>query len=486
MKKGRLGHKTGKAAKLAFITTLSACLVSCAISNLPIDTEEKPTIRVSTKKSGEKMGKSENCEIEMIRYAGTPEEFGRNFGLKHAERLRKNQDAWLGKAAAKNISPGQLLEMAKPMVDTVRKIAPHWLEEAEAAAEAAGIDKKLYAIRMFYMGQLTSGGRGWFIPQEPDDCTSYVLSGRFADGGYTFFHRTRDNTPGKQSGAIWDINATGVNKFMAVTYTGSTNVSVMVNEKGLAASADMGGPNAKKRKDVGMMNGLMLRYIAEKASNCEEALEIVKLFVEKGWYAGGKPGTKWTFTDMQGKILDASHSSDMDSLTYRYIENKFYITRTRGGSADRMLEKMETPAAFTDFRNISRNPQAKINYGKNSIAGMTIRVHPVYPQYLTSAWFSFPAASLAFPMYMGGTRTPLPLLDGSVYELCASITIDTDTIEKMEEKLNSSAAEMEKQAEQLIKQERVVEARELIDRWTRSVAEEHLLFLKNLFGKHSE
>jgi len=420
----------------------------------------------------------EASRVEMARYAGTPREFGKSFGQRYHDRLQKSQKVWLKRAEANKISSKKLLAMAMPMVKVVEKIAPHWIEEASAAAEAAGLDRDLYIAQMFYIGPTVTGGRGWFRPELQDDCTTYTLSRQFTEGKATFFHRTRDNSPGKQTGAIWELDVPGVNKFMAVTYTGSKSVSVMVNEKGLAASADMGGPSATKSKDTGMMNGLMLRYIAEKASDTSEALKIVEEFVENGWYAGGKPGTRWTFTDSRGITMDVSHSSDKGSVSARQVETKSYITRTWGGIGGKILETLNEPVTFTDFRRVSRNPGAKINKGRNSIAGMTIKIHPKYPEYLTSAWFSFPAASLAFPLYMGGTKTPLPLLDGSIYELCAGLPNDCEAWEKMEKKLFSKAALLEKKVEELIEKKQIPQAREMIDRWTGEITAEHLLFLE--------
>jgi hypothetical protein len=227
-----------------------------------------------------------------------------------------------------------------------------------------------------------------------------------------------------------------------------------------------------------MMNGLMLRYIAEKAADCEEALEIIERFVENRWYAGGKPGTRWTLVDRHGTLLDAAHSSDQGSLTHRYRTGKSHVTVTRGGTADKMLEDLDEPIRFTAFRNVSRKPEARIDQGRASIAGMTIRIHPEHPEVLTSAWFSFPAVSLAFPMYMGGTATPLPLMDGSIYDLCAGMPQDYEAWQRMEEALHQDSLQLEAKVAALLAEGSREQARQLIDAWTQVRAAAHLALLE--------
>ena len=414
----------------------------------------------------------------MVRtFSGSPREIGTAFGTLNREIIRQGHDAWLARSAGNDHSTADLLALAEPMIEVVREIAPHWLEEARAIAAAAEIDPEIYVAQMFYIGPAAAGGREWFRPEEPDDCTSYAISSDVTDGNAVFFHRTRDNRPDRQTGALWATELPGINRLMAVTYTTSRSISVMVNEKGLVGSADQGGPRSTIRKDVGMMNGLMKRYIAETASNCEEALEIIQRFVDEGWYAGGRPGSRWTLADLDGRILDVSHSSDPGSLTYRWIEGKSHITRTWEGNPDEMLEALDEPVSFTQFRNISRHPDARINRGRNSIAGLTVRVHPEFPEYLTRAWFSFPAVHLAFPLYIGGTATPLPLMDGSLYELCADLPHDFDSWQVLEQTLYQNSLLLEAQVETLLREGRTDEARKLLDDWTQSVAAAHLLFL---------
>ena len=122
-------------------------------------------------------------------------------------------------------------------------------------------------------------------------------------------------------------NVKGINKFIALCNSSNIITSAMVNDKGLAGSADMDlVKKIKNPKYRGLMNNAILRYIAEKAADCDDALNIIQDFVGKGYYAGGTNGTNWTFVDKQGKILEiyTNHSNAPD---YKYHDEKLYITR---------------------------------------------------------------------------------------------------------------------------------------------------------------
>ncbi len=432
-----------------------------------------------TAKMGDRVG---GWPAMVATLSGTPREIGEAFGTLHREALVQREAAWIARGAAHDLSVSDLLKMAEPVLEVVREIAPHWLEEAAASARAAGTDEEVALAQMLYVGPTAVGGREWFRPEQPDECTSYTVSSALTEGNRPLFHRTRDNAPGPQTGAIWNVQVPGINRLMAVTYTTSRSISVMVNEKGLVGSADQHFVLSTIRKDVGIMNGMMKRYIGEKASNCEEALAIIQWFMDEGWYAGGKPGSRWTLVDLNGRILDVAHNSDPGSLEYHWVEGKSHITLTREGTADQMLEALEEPVSFLDFRNIYRQPDARMRHGRRSIAGVTVRVHPRFPEYLTTAWFSFPAVSLAFPLYMGGTATPQPLVDGSLYELCADLPEDIEAWEVLERSLQRNSMLLESRAEALLEEGRVEEARGLLDAWTQETAAAQLVLLRKSGG----
>src|SRR5690606_14385884 len=109
-----------------------------------------------------------------------------------------------------------------------------------------------------------------------------------------------------QATPIVESSIDGIYKFLAVSDASRIRCSMMVNDQGLAGSGDY---PAEKKKDSstlelpaadpqyrGIMAGTILRYIAERAATCEEALAIIEDFVNKGYYAGGDVnGSHWLF-----------------------------------------------------------------------------------------------------------------------------------------------------------------------------------------------
>ena len=79
-------------------------------------------------------------EAAMVRLAGTPAEIGRTLGAMNKRLIAHDLDVdYLRKAAAQKISEQILIDRSKAFVRIVEEIAPHWLEEARAVAQAASV-----------------------------------------------------------------------------------------------------------------------------------------------------------------------------------------------------------------------------------------------------------------------------------------------------------------------------------------------------------
>jgi len=190
------------------------------------------------------------------------------------------EEFFLKPARAAGVREAELVRRAARFVRIAGECAPHWLEEAAAAASAAGVDGEVYVA--FLAGVY----RSLFLGSE---CTSYAFAPSRA-GGAVLFHKNRDNADRDQAAFVLSQAAPGLNRFIAVSDASVLACMMMVNERGLAGSADMGGPPVKEPRYRGMMKTFLLRHVAERAADCREALAIVREFVERGWYAGGRHG----------------------------------------------------------------------------------------------------------------------------------------------------------------------------------------------------
>lgn len=433
----------------------AALLMACVLSIAPAVAAEVPAVA---------------AEVPMVRLGGTPQEIGRTWGEMNKEAIAHCMDVhYLKKAAAAGISKETLIERSSKFVRILEKIAPHWLEEYRATARAAGVDETMYVA--FISGR----ARSRFL----HECTSYSVSRDLARDGAILFHKTRDNVKKEQAAFILDASTKGINKFIAICDGDGINCSMMVNEKGLAGSGDYpanltrkNDPNAlipkpAKPRYRGMMGGHMLRYVAERASNCDEALEIIKDFVKKGYYAGGTVnGQHWLLVDRQGVILEVSLNSE--HVVSRFHSKKVYFSRLDNSAAAKRLRGADRPIDFHLFHNVARDPS--ICFG-SSISGMTVEIDPTHPDVLTCAWISLPVRSVSFPLMMGQSKTPLCLLNGEAYSLGAKAKGKTRLWESIEQNTHANKELFKEKVAADLPADKPQRTAETLNQWAQRQAE---------------
>ena len=411
-----------------------------------------------------------------VALSGTPTEVGETWGTVNRRAVRSAMKRYLAKARAKNLSEKTLIERAQPCVEIVQRVAPHWIEEARAIARAAGLDADLYLSLLANMPR----GIGFH------ECTSYAVSGELTQDNAIFFHKTRDNVDRAQAAYILESSVKGVNKFIAVANASTINCSMMVNDKGLAGSGDYPAhltrkndphallPKAAKPQFRGMMSGSILRHIAEKASNCTQALHIIEDFVKKGYYAGGTVnGTHWLFVDRKGTIMEVS--SNARHVVSRIHTQKVYFSRLDGSAAAKRLRQSKRPIDFHLFHNVSRDPSICV---RSSISGMTVEISAEHPDVLTCAWFSLPAKSLSFPVFMGGRKTPRCLLNGDLYKAGKPLATKKSRWEALQRRAHAAKRRLAGKIADLLKAGQTAEAVDLLDTWTATTANAQFAIVK--------
>ncbi|MGI5818436.1 MAG: hypothetical protein ACOX9R_10130 [Armatimonadota bacterium] len=396
--------------------------------------------------------------VELI---GSPAQIGERWGTVNAQAIRADMaEYYLSPAEKARITTEELLRRSETATELARRFAPHWIEESEAVAAAAGVDPDLY---LAFVGSVYRGlWRG-------DDCTSYAVSPEFTEDDRIFFHKNRDNAPKAQCAFIIDTQVPGVNKFISVSDASVISCMMMVNDRGLAGSADVGGLPIETPRFRGWMNTSLLRYIAERASDCEEALAIIERFVAEGHYAGGgSHGTHWLFVDRHGSILEISTNNTRVEHTWH--TEKAYMSASRGAATAR-LHGLPEPIDFAAFHNVSRDPATCF---PSSISGMSVEISRDHPEMLTAAWIAMPARSLAFPLFMGGTQTPRALLSGQVDMAGRQFTGDFQLWEPIEQFAFGAGRLLEAEVGRLLADGRPDEAREALDRWVADCTAAHL------------
>ena len=391
-------------------------------------------------KERKNISKYSSC-CNMVSLIGTPNEIGKKWGDMNRDVIIRDMDLTYLKLAAENgISRDSLLKRSDKFVRIVDKIAPHWLSESAAIANAAGVDEDLYIS--FIDGQ----ARSRFL-YETEECTSYTVSKNHLKNSSILFHKTRDNIDRPQMAACLDCSINGINRFICITDGSRIRCSMMANEKGLAAAGDappgllkespaLDLPPAKPRFR-GLMAGSILRYIAEYASSSLEALEILERFVKKGYYAGGtQGGNHWLFVDKNGVIIEADNNSE--HVVSKVHHQDVYFSRFDKSSAAHALRNAEK-VDFHLFHGISRDPSI-LTY--ESISGMTVEIDPDYPDLLTCAWITLPVRAPAFPVFIGQNYIPKDLANGKINDLCRKSNIPRKRIEEIERSMHDSKEEI--------------------------------------------
>lgn len=400
-----------------------------------------------------------------VTLGGSPGEIGTLWGRLNAPAIHADLEQYYLKPAKEaGLSPATLIERSETYAALCARHAPHWLEETRAVAEAAEVDPALY---LSFTGSVY---RSLFTGHE---CTSYAMSTAFTEDGRIFFHKNRDNALKKQSVFRLDGRAAGVHSFIAVSDASVIACMMMVNDRGLAGSADTGGLKVGAPAYRGMMNTAILRHVAERAATCAEALALVEDFVRGGRYAGGaKTGTHWLFVDAAGAILEISHNSR--EIAHAYHTGKTYFSRLPGNPGQRALEAATGPVDFAAFHNASRDGSICL---KSSIAGMSVEIDREHPGILSRAWVSLPAKALSFPLFIGGRETPLPLVNGEVFETCHAIEGRREEWERIEAAAFRRQAVLESELRARLRADPGAAVASRLDDWSRELAAGHLAAL---------
>lgn len=184
----------------------------------------------------------------------------------------------------------------------VEEVAPHWLGEGEAIAKASGID---FSVLLAYN-----------LPSFKEDCTSFIaLSSK---DGFPILHKNRDFAIQRQSFYIKKIE--GFFKYIAGASPLDLGVAYFLNEAGLAGACNTGGYCDIPPSD-GLLDRHILRLIAERARNREEALKIVGDHLNKGFLSteGENRGFILLLLDAEGGMI------------IEYTPNELKWTETREG-----------------------------------------------------------------------------------------------------------------------------------------------------------
>ncbi|MDH7568418.1 MAG: carcinine hydrolase/isopenicillin-N N-acyltransferase family protein [Armatimonadota bacterium] len=336
---------------------------------------------------------------------GSPTDVGARFGAVNAEDIAAAMESFFQTVQEKEgLSRAALVKASRRYQEQVESFAPHWLPEALALANAAGVDAELF---------LTFQGAKYRGINRPE-CFSYYSSPRFNTAPVTLLHKNRDNAARPQCAYRKHVAAPGVLAFLAGADTSDMGACMALNEEGLAIVADTGDPDPHFRQQ-GMMNTDVLRLIAERAADVTEALALLNEVHRARGYAGGRIGTNWMLADRHGR--GARVFQFHEKLLTTEGEAGFLVMRDDDPRGKEVSEALTRARGRVDVALMNRLSRGKPVLAESNISSYTAVIPTAGTRLFAHAYFALgPACAAVYvPLYLGVTATPRPLLDGTLY-----------------------------------------------------------------------
>jgi len=195
-----------------------------------------------------------------------------------------------------------------------------------------------------------------------------------------------------------------------------------VNEKGLAAAADVGDPDPNPRFQ-GMMNPDLMRLILEQATDLEDARAMVRQFHQEKAYAGANVATNWMFADRSGRDLRIAqfHESleetedEAGLLAMREDDRGSLVLSTLRGASRAVTPQL--------MNQLSR---AEPIIAESNISAMTAVIPSSDTDLFAYAEFAVCHAgkTIYVPLHLGCSASPRCLVDGTLYRRSMGQTDD--------------------------------------------------------------
>lgn len=385
----------------------------------------------------------EGAAVECIVLEGTPEEVGRTFAKLNGEKIKADFGQFVREHP-------DLLETGKAYLEITKKLAPHWLAEATAVAKEIGVDPKLYSM---YLGAKYRGVNA------RHECISYAAAGKATKSGKALLHKLRQNRFRLQ-GAYFKkivVEGKGLHKFFRIGDVHGLEPCMFVNETGLASCHVQCGRDPHPRWK-GWMTHSLSRYIAENASTCQEALDILEMTCNEGYYAGGKIGTRWTFADSSGNIVTALQRAKAISKI-DWAKEKGFV-RNKGSFPTEDDLPLDALAMNEALRK------------DTGLCSLTAEVPKTHPEFLTCAWVSLGNPSSVYvPLFMGGRGTPVSIADGMLHLLNRSADRGSmaAAAQRFEKEAEEKKQTVENEVARLLREGKDTEAVEMLTKFNTEI-----------------
>ena len=255
--------------------------------------------------------------LDLIVLEGSPGDIGKTLGGLWARDLAADTDEYFGRMKEAGLDADALLREGEAYIRVLERVAPHLAEELHATGAAGGVDAERYVA---YMGlkycnlERIYKEDEWLEPRE--GCTSYMAIGSASGLEATLVHKNRDARQVPQAPVIRHVS--GKHRVLGSSDVGDLGLCHALNSEGLAGKTNTGDPvDIPLRKTIS--NTEILRLVAETCATCEEAVEAMRFYSDRGLISNSNRGCIWLFADRQrGVIVEEAPFK----IAWRFIENE--------------------------------------------------------------------------------------------------------------------------------------------------------------------
>ncbi len=272
-----------------------------------------------------------------------PTEAGRAYGSLAAPVLRDRIGRMWRVAEDSPWSLGALEDRGARFRAFVARIAPRWLDEAEAIAAAASLE----ATDLYVLNALPAD----FWDTKTGGCTSCIIAGGASATGSAMLHKNRDIINEAQD--LHVRQAPDGTQLLASRDIGTLGIAHFHSHKALAGANNTGSPiPTDELRDCGLACTHLLRLVAERAGSCDEAIAILEdaLAKEVAGASGAVRGMIFLFAEpTKGVVVEMTsrrlaHAEVTDGTLIR--TNHFLI--------DQMLPYRAEPPTPNTLRRFDR------------------------------------------------------------------------------------------------------------------------------------
>ncbi len=279
----------------------------------------------------------------IVRIEGEPREAGRCYGELAGGILRDRIAEMWQVSQASQWGPATLDERGERFRRYVERIAPEWLDEAEGMAAGAGINvSDIFAINALPRGfwDATKGG-----------CTSALVVGSASATGATLLHKNRDLVNAPQD---FHVRRTPDGRQLFVSRdAGTLGFGHFHSDRALAGANNTGSwIKPEELRECGLACTHLLRLVAERAADCDEALAVLEDAVAKevAGASGGCRGMIFLFAD-PGKGLVVEMTSR--HMAHREVRDQALV-RTNHFLLDEMQQYVSEAPQQNTLRRCAR------------------------------------------------------------------------------------------------------------------------------------